>query len=553
MEMDGNEAVAMGYYRIAFEYDPGSRDLCFILTDRYKDQNLLDSALDLGRKCLTLAGGPTSDEYQSLGEIYLRLDSLPAALDSYRHAVSLDESDKDALYTLATLYERDRDWKHYAAAMDKLLPEIDYPEHLVEKQIQTYRLLDRASDALPLLRAAWEKTGRPAYGENLAAYYEAEGDGEAFLKMAESLVSAHPDHPEYALLRARALNACGLVDSALGIYRDLLKDHPDEREVLYPYGALLHDAGRYQEAYPVFEKLAQAFPQEPMYRYFLGSTGLELHQPKSLEALRDAAEAEPAVPDYWASLAYGDLVFGHDSAADSCLAHVPDSLSEAWQAPFFQGLVHTLLAQYLEQRRPTGPASPLYDTVAARRYRRRSVQFLRAALAQSPHNSRILFELGTNLERLGERAESMDCLRQVVQADSDDAMAMNYLGYMLVEDNRDLDSAGHLIDHALALEPENPAYLDSKGWWDYRKGDFAAARTYLEKASVRIPDDPTILQHLATVLDALGQRQDAHQVWVKLLQVDPDNIEAKQKAEGKAQGKNAQPALAPKAANRDGS
>jgi Flp pilus assembly protein TadD len=85
-------------------------------------------------------------------------------------------------------------------------------------------------------------------------------------------------------------------------------------------------------------------------------------------------------------------------------------------------------------------------------------------LAQSPGNRRILFELGATLERLGERGEAMTLLRKLVKFDTANAVALNYLGYMLVEDNRDLDYAGRLIDRALRLEPENGAYLDSKGW-----------------------------------------------------------------------------------------
>ncbi len=497
MEMEGNDAVALGYYRIAFEYDPQSRDLCFLLVDRLKDAGHVDSAVTLGRTCLGLQGSPASAEYQSLGEAYLRRGDMRQALECYRQALELDEDDKDALYTLAGLYEKLQDFPRYAETMEKLLPRLEYPPRLVEKLLQVYRFLGRADAMVPFLREAWRKSGRASFGENLAAYYEARVLNRSFLEVAETLARENPDHAGYELLRARALNSCQMPDSALGAYQALLKSNPDAQEVLFPYAALLHDLGKYDQAYPVFEKLAAAFPRHPLYQYFLGSAGLELRRPESRAALQRAAALEPAVPDYWARLVYADLVFGSDSA-ESRLQHLPDS-GEGWQSAFFRGLVHALLAKHLEPRSASEPTAVLEDSVASRRFRIRAVDFFRAALAQSPQNRRILFELGSNLERLGRRADAVETLRKLVKLDTANAVAMNYLGYMLVEDNRDLDFAGKLIDRALALEPENGAYLDSKGWWYYRKGNFSAARAYLGKAAARYPKDSTILEHLKTV------------------------------------------------------
>jgi tetratricopeptide (TPR) repeat protein len=66
----------------------------------------------------------------------------------------------------------------------------------------------------------------------------------------------------------------------------------------------------------------------------------------------------------------------------------------------------------------------------------------------------------------------------------------------------ELAEAGVLLDRALALEPENGAYLDSKGWWHYRAGALDSARAYLESALESIPSDPAIRDHLEEVLRA---------------------------------------------------
>ena len=45
-----------------------------------------------------------------------------------------------------------------------------------------------------------------------------------------------------------------------------------------------------------------------------------------------------------------------------------------------------------------------------------------------------------------------------------------------------VQGTGTLIDRALTFEPENGAFLDSKGWLLYKKADFPKSRTFIEKA-----------------------------------------------------------------------
>src|SRR5690606_35886214 len=108
-EMEGNDAVALSYFQIAFEYDPASRDLCLILTERLKAADIMDSALATGLRCLELKGKPQSREYQIVAEILLRKGEINDALTYYGKALELDDQDKELLYTLATLYESLKD------------------------------------------------------------------------------------------------------------------------------------------------------------------------------------------------------------------------------------------------------------------------------------------------------------------------------------------------------------------------------------------------------------------------------------------------------------
>jgi len=541
-EMEGNDAVALSYYQIAYEYDSSSRDLCFLLTDKLKGAGRLDSALTTALRCLTLPGQPDSREYQMVAETYLRKGDLTSALTYYNKAVELDDQDKDLLYTLATLYESLKDIPRHVAVMEKLLPRIDYPVRLVEKQGQNYRMLGKIDSVASLYRTAWEKTGNPLFGEKLASFYEDQEMYTSLLDVLRKLADENPDNLQYELQKARAQILAGHPDSAMTAYETLIKKNPEEREFLSPYATLLFDRGKYAEAKGLFQKLIKTQPENPIYHFFLGSIGMELKERAQAEAeLKKAIDLDGKVPEYWAKLASFYIKEGHEKKALDLLDKMGEKAdggkadsargdAKDWYAYYIRGIVYTQVAKKLEADLKASPdAKTLPDSTAplsasaaqARRFREQGVGYYRKALELEGNNRRVLFELGVALEQLGKRGESIEVMKNLVKLDSSDATILNYLGYMLVEEGRELDYAGQLIDRALTFEPENGAFLDSKGWLFYKKQDFPKARKFIEDAVAHIPQDTTILEHYALILEKLGLSDQAMEKWRQILKLDP--------------------------------
>ncbi len=548
-EMEGNDAVALSYFQIAYEYDPDSRDLCFLLTDKLKAAGKMDSALVTGKRCLELKGVPDSREYQAVAEILLRKGDVPGALVFYNKAVDLDDQDKDLLYTLATLYESLKDVPRHVAVMEKLLPRIEYPVRLVEKQGQNYRLLGRVDAVAALYRTAWEKTGNPLFGEKLVSFYEDQEMFASLLDVLRKLAAENPDNLHYELQKARAQILAGKPDSAMAAYQTLIKKSPEEREFLSPYATLLFEQGRYREAKEIFQKLIKSQPENPINHFYLGSIGMELRDKAIAEAeLKKAIDLDAKVPEYWAKLASFYIREGTEQKAVDLLEKMGEG--KDWYASYIQGVVFTQVAKKLESdrrsdadkradsdRKPDAAGKPdstrkvadgrtlaPHDTgmtAQTRRFREQGVQYFKKALELEGNNRRVLFELGVALEQLNERSESIDVMKRLVKLDSSDATILNYLGYMLVEENRELDYAGSLIERALTFEPENGAFLDSKGWLYYRKNDFPKARKFIEMAIGRIPQDTTILEHYALILEKLGLSDLAGEKWRQILKLDP--------------------------------
>lgn len=144
------------------------------------------------------------------------------------------------------------------------------------------------------------------------------------------------------------------------------------------------------------------------------------------------------------------------------------------------------------------------------------------------------FCYGAAAEQAGEVEKAVQLLKQSIDLDpkgstlQNPGNAYNYLGYMWADRGERLDEAGELIRKALEMEPENGAYLDSLGWYLFKKGDTQRALDELLRAQDRIlredkKDDPTVLDHIADAYAKLGKTADALGCWQKALALEPED------------------------------
>ena len=144
------------------------------------------------------------------------------------------------------------------------------------------------------------------------------------------------------------------------------------------------------------------------------------------------------------------------------------------------------------------------------------------ALAQMPDSSSLRYARAMIAEQQGDLALMEKELRKIIASEPENATAINALGYTLANRTRRYEEAYELISRALALEPDEPAILDSMGWVLYRQGNYEAALDYLTRAYAAFPD-PEVAAHLGEVLWVSGDTDNALKVWQGGLMKDPDN------------------------------
>jgi tetratricopeptide (TPR) repeat protein len=129
----------------------------------------------------------------------------------------------------------------------------------------------------------------------------------------------------------------------------------------------------------------------------------------------------------------------------------------------------------------------------------------------------VWFLRGSTFEREKRYPEAEEQFKKVLASDPEHASALNYLGYMLADQNMKLEEALGYIKRAVDLDPANGAYLDSLGWAYFRLGKYEQAEDNLLKASQKINTDPTVHDHLGDLYQKTGRLKLAATNWERAL------------------------------------
>lgn len=97
----------------------------------------------------------------------------------------------------------------------------------------------------------------------------------------------------------------------------------------------------------------------------------------------------------------------------------------------------------------------------------------------------------------------------------------NFLAYLWAEAGLRLDEADRLVTDALLLQPDNAAYLDTKGWILFKLGRYYEALQWLLKAAEIDKEEPVILDHTGDVLKAVGRDSEAILFWTRSYLIQP--------------------------------
>ncbi|MDE7241336.1 tetratricopeptide repeat protein [Desulfovibrio sp.] len=438
-----------------------------------------------------------------------------------------------------------------------------------------------------LLAEALGEHGMAGRGVKLMRAYLARHPGtlDARLELALLLVKEHEFSEAEKLLtdipakertplveyyHAKALAGMERKAEAIPLLRRSVRGMPDFVEALAELAFLLEQEGELREARSTYEKLAkfQFSPQDVSLR--LVNLSLRLKQPeKALQYINQGPDTIPfkltavtmlmdarhylqaerllkqlttregAPDDVYLLLA--DLAYEQRrdlNMALSWLDKIPAGSPIAVRARLLRvqllaeaGKPDAALALARESHKDFPRAAELRDAeirlLARQKQMDEALAAARKAAAEWPDNTDLAFLLGSLLDENGKKQEALTVMEDILKKQPDNFQALNYVGYSLAEQNRELDRALQLLTRADALAPDQSYIIDSLAWALFRAGKAEEALTKIRRAvSLEGPVDATIWEHYGDIARHLGHTAEARRAYQKALDLKPANADA---------------------------
>jgi predicted Zn-dependent protease len=130
--------------------------------------------------------------------------------------------------------------------------------------------------------------------------------------------------------------------------------------------------------------------------------------------------------------------------------------------------------------------------------------------------SRIALKIANNYELMDSVTIAISWLEQLLTQEPENHIAMNNLGYILIDHDIDVNEGLYLVEKALSYSPEEFSYLDSKAWGLYKIGKYEESLEIFEKLEARGRDIDELWLHLAKVCEALQLHERAKGYMAKI-------------------------------------
>jgi tetratricopeptide (TPR) repeat protein len=423
--------------------------------------------------------------------------------------------DPRLLPALADFYERERRWPEAAATYSRAIQRA--PRNATDLKIRYASALmnaggrdnlDKARTALTEVVAVRTTDIRSLY--LLSQAQRRLGDVKEAEASARKVIAQNSKSPWGYYALAEALESRRQYQSVVDELAPVVAENRGKSaetfdvSILLPHlGFAYQEIGQHDKAIASFEDARKLSPNDPAIAGYLIEANIA---GKKYGAAVDAAKAALAQhPNDLRLTRLEAQALRHSGKADQGIALLEEAVKHHEDDP----TAYISLAQaYSDAERGA-----------------QAVKVLQDAQGKFPKDDGIAFELGTLFDKQKRFADAESAFLQVLSRDPENAIALNYLGYMLAERGERLDESVTYLKKALQVEPENPSYLDSLGWAYFKSDKLDLAESNLKRAADQLRTNSVIQEHYGQVLFKLGRYDEAIAAWTRALAGDGDSID----------------------------
>jgi len=477
-EFRGNLNDSLKHLEAAAKADPKQESVVVLTARRYLQKKKTDKAIEILRLAQT-----TNHEsvaiHEWLGLAYQQANQLEEAIAEFETAIGKPQPTLISIRGLTKIYSSTKRYDKAFKTLENSLKKNKKQSEFWIGIADLYRDTGLAAKAdinkiksgvlAALNKAEALKPENPLTIHRLADYYKLWGENEkairlfvALIELSPSLIGVREQLAELYLREEKTEDATKQLEA-------ILRSRPTNERALFILGGIKRDLDKPEEAAAHFETIIKINSKfEPAY-YELASIHLFQDRPKkTLETLERAYK----------------------------------QFNPKFISKFYAGLAHSTLNQF---------SKAIENLLEAEE------------LAQAGEQNRIThffyFQLGAAYERNRQYETASKNFNKALNLSPEYHNAMNYLGYMWADINRNINEAAKLIIKANELDPDNAAYIDSLGWLYYRQGKYDKALIELLRASELTKEEPdsTIFEHIGDTRHKLGETQKAKAAWEQAL------------------------------------
>jgi tetratricopeptide (TPR) repeat protein len=506
------------------------------------------------------------EDHLLLGRLYRLNNELLKSEEEFKTAVRIQPDSEEAVTTLAYLYNEEGD-SGRALQVLSAIPESGRTAKLYSALGFTYEQEKDYKKAIDAYRRSTELDRDNLDSvRGLAQNLMNDGQTDAALEQYKVIADADPSDAQTYMHIAEIDRRNGKFDQALEALKKASAVVPDSLEVQYNIALIDEAQGKYEDAIQILDQLMQktehtdgeySVPDKNNRAVFLERLGTVYREANKNQQAVDTFRKMLELGDENAIRGYQEIIetyrdnkqwqMATDVAAEAAKKYPTDrglqmvsASQEADMGNADVAIAHVklLLKGNADDREVYIALAQMYSRVKDWPNAEQNITKAIELSSKPEDKDYAIFVQGSIYERQKKYELAEEAFRKVLADDPKNAMALNYLGYMLADRDTRVEEALGYIRRAVALDPQNGAYLDSLGWAYYKLGKYDLAEENLRRASERINTDPTVHQHLGELYQKTGRLKLAAsnyerslEEWNKTIpaEVDQDEVAKLQK------------------------
>jgi len=344
-----------------------------------------------------------------------------------------------------------------------------------------------------LYRAKREKPDNPQVYFGLAVAYLFEKNNRIAAYFIEKGLEKQSDNNNsFRLILCDLYVSLKKYEKAAYHYSILVKTFPSNYLLHYNYAKLLEKIGDYNSAEMEYLKTLEVAPS--LWQANLSLALLYQREGKfnkAIQFFKNTIQYNPKNPVAYSFLA---SAFYNEGKVENAIEILEKAINEGIEKKEFYDFLGYIYYQKNDYEK--------------------AIENLKRSI-EIQDTSETRFRLGVVYDKLGKKEEMEKQMKMSIELNPENALALNYLGYSYLVDNKNIKQASKMIKKAVEKDPKNGAFLDSLGWAYYKMGNYKKAKYYLEKA-ISYEKDPEVEEHLGYTYLKLKEYEKAISYFIKV-------------------------------------